>query len=130
LSAPLGAALAGAIDYGVLGDPQNQRAAWITADPDFDRQTPKEKLALFRHHEQHPRQGALDAPVPWSQIQQDEALQRALYYSVLKDAPHMIEGRDRKWIERDEAFLVRATCAHRGEADPLFTIPPSACPTR
>jgi len=140
---PAGAAAAGAlilpfaglapaagagIDYGVLGDPQAQRATWGAADPDFDRQTPKEKLALFRHHEMHPRQGSVDAPVPWRQVQADEALQRALYYSVLNEAPRMITAKDRQWIKRDEIFLIKASCENRGQPDTLFDIPVKACP--
>jgi len=115
-------------DFGVLGDPQAGRDGWIAGDPDFDRQSPEEKLALFRHHEQHPRVGAPDAPVPWSQVQQDEALQRALYYSVLAEKPHLIGRQDRKWLQRDEAFLIRASCDNRGRPGTLFDVPQKSCP--
>ena len=82
------------IAYGVLGDPLDDPLGWEEHDPDFFGQTTQQKLALFRRHELHP--GNADGrPMNWDAIEAVEALQRALYYAVLEDAPQLITARDR-----------------------------------
>jgi nitrous oxide reductase accessory protein NosL len=116
------------IDFGVLGSPENYRLGWEEADPDFDCQSAKAKLALFRRHELHPRQGTIERPVIWTVIEEDEALQRALYYAVLKAAPGLITARDRRWVKQDEAYLIDTACRNRGSTGVLFAVPEKDCP--
>ena len=115
------------IAYGVLGDPLDEPLGWEEHDPDFFGQTTQQKLALFRQNELHP--GNADGrPMNWDAIEAVEALQRALYYAVLADAPGLITARDRRWLRADEAYLIETACGNRGQAGVLFDLPQKDCP--
>ena len=114
------------IDYGVLGDPLDEPLGWEEHDPDFFSQTTQEKLDLFRDDELHPN--PTGRPMNWDAVEAVEALQRALYYAVLKDAPQLITAQDRMWLKADEAYLVQTACDERGQAGVLFDVPKRDCP--
>lgn len=113
------------IDYGVLGDPLDSSEDWEEHDWDFFSQTTRQKLDLFRDLE-HPN--PTGRPMNWDELEAISALQRALYYAVLKDAPALITDQDRKALKAADDELIFHACADRGAAGTLFDIPEKDCP--
>lgn len=111
------------IAYRVLGDPLAEPLDWEEHDPDFFSQTTQQKLDLFRRNEQ-----PSDGPMDWTHVEALSALQRALYYAVLNDAPTLITDQDRKELKSDDEELIFHACADRGDAGTLFELPVKDCP--
>lgn len=109
------------IDYGVMGDPNGPDAVWKDIDPQFPQKSPEAKLASFRDRARHQPQ------VDWMQTEEFLQFQRALYYSVLANAPQLITARDRHWISAEEKQLVALVCEEGDSPQAPYTLSDKHC---
>jgi len=96
-------------------------------DPNFDKLSPEQKLARFRHDERHPLQGSETHIVTWLELAESKASQRALFYAALKAKPELVTTADWRDVRADEQGLIEASCDNRGAPGVPFELSEQEC---